>query len=105
MSLDDELDAAAFANRAIEIINDREAAEDLDVMDTTDAIAAVALATVAVVKRLSTVGGQLDALTATIDRLGLDAVKRELHREQLARMKAQHEIEELGREAAREDRR
>ena len=69
MSLDDLFAADAFSQRALDLLHDRDAAEDIDVLHDVDAIAAVVLATLAVAKRLSIVGDQLATLTASIDRL------------------------------------
>ena len=95
MSLDDLFAADAFSQRALDLLHDRDAAEDIDVLHDVDAIAAVVLATLAVAKRLSIVGDQLATLTASIDGFALDAVERDLQREQTERARLEGEIEDL----------
>lgn len=103
--LDDLLAADALAQRAVDLINYREAGESVDVMSETDAIASVSLATVAVSKRLAVVADAIERLIASIDRLALDRIRADLHREQTERARLEGEVEELQArlDAARED--
>jgi len=93
--LDDLFAADALAQRAIDLISDREAAEALDVMNDSDAIASVTLATVAMSKRLAIIGDQLAELTASIDRLALDGIRRDLHAERVARARIEGELGDI----------